>query len=137
MFLRASIIVMSMINRLVAEDTLKVPFKGDPYFTTSKKLLAFRSDSSIRIKNLTREAKDIEVTFSTPPLKFFLSQTHPYLLLLTSAHLLEIHQLEYLSGLQEGSSRKIVILHNVEEFSELEGGLVVGGNKTIKVVSYA
>ena len=120
-----------MINRLVAENTLKVPFKGDPYFTTSKKLLAFRSDSSIRIKNLTREAKDIEVTFSTPPLKFFLSQTHPYLLLLTSAHLLEIHQLEYLSGLQEGS-------HNVEEFSELEGGLViVGGNKTIKVVSYA
>ena len=51
---------------------------------------------------------------------------------------MEVHQLEYLSGLQEGSSRKIVILHNVEEFSELEGGLViVGGNKTIKVVSYA
>ncbi len=48
-----------MINRLVAESTVKVPFKGQPYFSVSKKLLCFQTDNHTKIKTLSRDAKDI------------------------------------------------------------------------------
>lgn len=82
------IIVLDMINRLVAENTIKAPLKGPACFSISKKLLSFQGDSHITIKTLTREAKDIEVPFAQTPLQFALSQSQPWLMVLTAGNLL-------------------------------------------------
>ncbi len=126
-----------MINRLVAESTLKVGFRGQPRFSTSKRLLAFQGDAQLRVKCLSREAKDIEVPFNNPPAQAALSQTHSWLYELTPAGLLQVHQLEYLNGIAEGATRKIAILHHVEDFREVEGGLVVvAADRTLKSITY-
>jgi hypothetical protein len=102
-----------MINRLVAENTLKAPLKGQAYLSVSKKLMAFQTESSIKIKTLHREAKDIDIPLAAPPLQFSLSLTHSWLLLLSPSHLLEIYLVEYINGIAEGSFKKVAILHNV------------------------
>jgi hypothetical protein len=72
-----------MINRLVAENTFKLPPKSIPNFAISKKLIAFQTDTCIKIRSTHRETKDIDIPITQPPLQFLLSQTHPWLLLLT------------------------------------------------------
>jgi hypothetical protein len=74
-----------MINRLVAENTLKVPFKGHPYFAINKKLLAFQIEGSIRVKALYREAKDIDIPINNIPLQFILSEVKPWLYILNNS----------------------------------------------------
>lgn len=103
-----------MINRLVAESTLKVPFRGTARFSTSKRLLAFQGEGQVKVKALSREARDIEVPFNNAPAQHCLSQWHSWLYELTPARLLQVYQLEYLNGIADGSSKKIAILHNVE-----------------------
>lgn len=126
-----------MINRVVAESTIKVPFRGQPSFSISKKLLCFQADNHIKIKPLSREAKDIEIPFNNPPLHCSLSHWHSWLYELTPAHLLQVYQLEYLSGIADGSSKKIAIFHNVEQYHEIKGGLVlVARNSTIKTITF-
>lgn len=56
-------------------------------------------------------------------------------MVLTQAHLLEIYQLDYLSGIMEGTSKKIAILHNVGCFYETKNGIaIVALNSTLKVI---
>jgi hypothetical protein len=105
-----------MINRLVAENAIKTPFRGDPYFSLTKKLLCFQSAQSLKIKTLTRETKDIEIPTPTPPTTFALAQSKSWLFALTPTYLLEIYQIDYINGITEGSHKKIAILHNVETF---------------------
>jgi hypothetical protein len=51
--------------------------------------------------------------------------------------LLQVYQLEYLIGIAEGSSKKIAILHNVEQYQEVKGGLLlIALNKTIKTITF-
>lgn len=89
------------------------------------------------MKCLSREAKDIEVPFNNPPKQAALSQAHSWLYELTPAGLLQVHQLEYLNGIAEGASRKIAILHHVEDFREVEGGLaIVAADRTLKTISF-
>lgn len=126
-----------MINRLVAENNIKLPFKGQPYFSITKKLIAFQTDSHIKIKTLSRQAKDIDIPINNPPISFALSQVQPWLFLLTSSHLLEIYMVEYIQGITEGSFKKVAILHNVENFKEIKSGLaLVAMNKTVKTLGY-
>lgn len=43
-----------------------------------------------------------------------------------------------MNGIADGSFKKIAILHNVEEYNEIKGGLViVAKNKTLKVIGFA
>ena len=77
-----------MINRLVAENTLKAPLRGQISFSINKKFIAFTTDTCLKIKTLNREAKDVDIPISQPPLQFSLSQAHPWALLLTASHLL-------------------------------------------------
>lgn len=127
-----------MINRLAAESTLKVPLRGNAYFSISKKLMCFQGEGQLRVRALSREAKDIEVPFNSAPLHFSLSQHHSWLYELTHNHLLQVYQLEYVNGLADGSFKKIAILHNVEHYSEIRNGLaIVAQNKTLKVISFA
>jgi hypothetical protein len=62
-----------MINRLVAENTLKFPFKGVPYFSVTKKLICYRTEANIKIKNLSRDVKDIDIPQTVTPISFGLS----------------------------------------------------------------
>ena len=127
-----------MINRLAAESTLKVPIRGNAYFSINKKLMCFQGEAQLRVRALTKEAKDIEVPFNSAPLRFSLSNQHSWLYELTPNHLLQVYQLEYVNGIADGSFKKIAILHNVEEYNEIKGGLViVAKNKTLKVISFA
>jgi|JI9StandDraft_1071089.scaffolds.fasta_scaffold560163_2 hypothetical protein len=82
-----------MINRLVAENTFKMPPRSQLTFSLSKKLIAFQNDTAIKVRTTHREAKDIDVPIAQPPLQFELSQARPWLLLLTPANLLEIYSL--------------------------------------------
>ena len=41
-------------NRLIADNTIKTPFKGPTYFSVSKKLISFQIDKQIKIKTLHR-----------------------------------------------------------------------------------
>lgn len=129
---------LRMINRLAAESTLKVALRGQACFSISKKLLCFQSDTQLRVRALSRDAKDIEVPFNSAPLSFSLSSQHSWLYELTQNHLLQVYQLEYVNGIADGSFKKIAILHNVEEYHEIKTGLViVAQNKTLKVISFA
>jgi hypothetical protein len=126
-----------MINRLVAESTLKVAFRGQASFSTSKRLLAFQGEGQLRVKALSREARDIEVPFNNAPLQNCLSQWHSWLYELTPARLLQVYQLEYLNGIADGSSKKIAILHNVEDFREIREGLaIVASDRTLKTITF-
>lgn len=98
-YIIGEIIVLDMINRLVAENTIKAPLKGPACFSISKKLLSFQSENHITIKTLTRDAKDIEVPFNQTPLQFSLSQSQPWLMLLTPNNLLEVYLIEYIGGI--------------------------------------
>jgi len=132
-----NLIALLMINRIAAEGTLKVPFRGHPRFSASKRLLSFEADAHIKVKALSREAKDIEVPFNNPPTFTCLSQANSWLYELTPARLLQVHQIDYLNGIAEGSSKKIAILHNVEEFREIRGGLaLVAVNRTLKSITF-
>lgn len=127
-----------MINRLAAESTLKVPLRGNAYFSINKKLMCFQGDAQLRVRALTKEAKDIEVPFNSAPLRFSLSNQHSWLYELTQSHLLQVYQLEYVNGIADGSFKKIAILHNVEDYNEIKSGLVVvAKNKIMKVISFA
>ena len=126
-----------MINRLVAENTIKVPLRGQINFSVNKKFIAFTTDNCLRIKTLNREAKDVDIPISQPPLQFSLSQVHPWALLLTANHLLEIYLVEYLNGIIEGTFKKVAILHNVEQYAENRDGItIVALNKTLKNLTY-
>lgn len=126
-----------MINRLVAESTIKAPFRGQPYFTISKKMLCFQADSYLKIKNLGRDAKDIDIPFNNTPLKFALSQLKPWLYELTIDSLLQVYHVEYINGIADGSFKKIVIFHNVQDFYEVKNGVILSAaNKTLKYVSF-
>lgn len=59
-----------MINRLVAENTFKLPNRAQPTFAISKKLIAFQTDTSIKVKTLHRDTKDIDIPIAQPPLQF-------------------------------------------------------------------
>ena len=47
-----------MINRLVAENTLKVPFAGEAVFGVNKKLLCYQTSKSIKVRPLIKDAKE-------------------------------------------------------------------------------
>ena len=45
--------------------------------------------------------------------------------------------LEYLNGIADGSSKKIAILHNVEDFREIREGLaIVASDRTLKTITF-
>ena len=75
-----------MINRLVAENTFKAPLRGT--FSVNKKFISFPTDNFLKVKALSREAKDIDIPISQPPKQFSLSQKHSWVYLLTSNNLL-------------------------------------------------
>lgn len=124
-------------NRLIADNTIKTPLKGLPFFAVSKKLIAFQIDKQIRVKTLHREAKDIDIPFVSEPLNFSLSQMQPWLLVLSPSPLLEIYVLQYAKGINEGSFKKLGVLHGVHSYRENKGGLVIGTlDRTLKILSY-
>lgn len=126
-----------MINRLVAESTIKAPFRGQPYFSISKKMLCFQADTNLKIKNLCRDAKDIDIPFNNTPLKFALSLLKSWLYELTVDNLLQVYHVQYINGITDGSFKKIAIFHNVQDFYEVKNGLVISAvNKTLKYVSF-
>ena len=124
-------------NRLIADNTIKTPLKGAPFFSVSKKLIAFQIDKHIRVKTLHRQTKDIDIPFVAEPLQFSLSQMQSWLLVLTPSHLLEIYLLEYVKGIAEGSFKKIAILHGVDSYRQNKAGLAIGTlDRTLKILSF-
>lgn len=105
-----------MFNRLVAENTIKTPFKGEPFFTISKKMIAYQSDNCIQIKSLIRDAKDISISVTNPIVLFQLSTQRPWIFVLTSRHVVEIYSLEFIFGSTEGAYKKIALVNNVTHF---------------------
>lgn len=82
-----------MINRLVAENTFKIPPRSTLTFSLNQQLIAFLTDTSVKVKTTHREAKDIDLPFVQTPLQFALSQARPWLFILTPANLLEIYSI--------------------------------------------
>lgn len=83
-----------MFNRLVAENTIKTPFHGEPFFTVSKKLLAFQSGSHcIKVKSLNKDVRDVEVVVTSEITLFSLAASNSWLFVLTTKNVLEVYSI--------------------------------------------
>jgi hypothetical protein len=45
-----------MLNRLVAENVVKTPFKGEAIFSINKKMLAYSTEKAIKIKTFQKNS---------------------------------------------------------------------------------
>lgn len=125
-----------MFNRLVAENTIKTPFKGEPFFSVNRKMIAYQTDNTIRIKSLNRETKEIVLQFTHPIIAFELSTQRTWLYVLTTKQVVEIYCLEFVLGVLDGQYKKVGLINNVTFFKEIKEALVVEcTNKTIKVIT--
>lgn len=82
-----------MQNRLVAENVLKTPLKGNSYFSINKKLLAYSIEQLLKIKSFNKEGKEFDIKLGNNDTvkSYELSLKCPWVYVVTSSDLFEVY----------------------------------------------